>query len=90
MHLISANQKRKAAPADILPLQQHDNVPNNGTILNTSQIIKSVMSLAAEAELGALYLNTRKAVPFQTLLDNWATKSPPPQSKPTIALPWAS
>jgi hypothetical protein len=31
-----------------------DNVPNNGAILNTSQIIKSAMSLAAEVELGAL------------------------------------
>jgi hypothetical protein len=31
--------------------------PNNGVILNTSQIIKFVMSSAAEAKLRALYIN---------------------------------
>lgn len=31
--------------------------PNNGAILNIMQIIKSVMSLVAEAELGSLYVN---------------------------------
>jgi hypothetical protein len=40
-----------------------DDAPSNGAILNTSQIIKSVMSLAAEAELGALFLNMHKAMP---------------------------
>jgi hypothetical protein len=40
-----------------------DEAPNNGAILNTSQIIKSVMSSAAEAKLGALYINAREAVP---------------------------
>jgi hypothetical protein len=34
-----------------------NNAPNNSAILNTSQIINSLMSSAAEAELGALYLN---------------------------------
>jgi hypothetical protein len=37
---------------------------NNGAILNIAQLIKTVMSLAAEAELGALYINARKAVPM--------------------------
>ena len=36
--------------------------PNNGAILTIATIIKVVMSSAAEAELGALYLNARKAV----------------------------
>jgi hypothetical protein len=64
--------------------------PNNGAILNTSQIIKSVMSSAAEAELGALYLNAHEAVPCRTLLDKLGHSSPPPPSKPTTAPPWAS
>jgi hypothetical protein len=54
-----------------------DDAPNNGAILNTSQIIKSVMSLAVEAELGALYLNACKAVPCQTLLNELGHKQPP-------------
>ncbi len=37
--------------------------PNNGAILNTSQIIESLMSSAAEAKLRALYINAREAVP---------------------------
>ncbi len=35
--------------------------PFNGAILNISQIIKAVMSSAAEAELGALFINAREA-----------------------------
>ena len=54
-----------------------DDAPNNDAILNTSQIIKSVMSSAAEAELGALYLNAREAVPCRTLLDKLGHKQPP-------------
>ena len=37
--------------------------PNNGAVLNLSQIIKNVMSSAAEAELGALFINAKSAVP---------------------------
>jgi hypothetical protein len=36
--------------------------PNNGAILTIATIIKAVMSSAAEAELGALYLNAREVV----------------------------
>ena len=35
---------------------------NNGAILNISQIIQAVMSSAAEAELGALFINAKTAV----------------------------
>jgi hypothetical protein len=41
---------------------------NNGAVLNIAQLIKAVMSLAAEAELGALYINAREAVPMRNLL----------------------
>ena len=41
---------------------------NNGTVLNIAQLIKAVMSLAAEAELGALYINAREAVTMRQLL----------------------
>ncbi len=44
------------------------NPHNNGAVLNISQIIKAVMSLAAEAELGALYINACKAIPMRQLL----------------------
>jgi hypothetical protein len=36
--------------------------PNNGAILTIAQIIKVAMSLVAEAEVGALYINSSKAI----------------------------
>ena len=36
--------------------------PNNGAILNIAQIIKAVMSSAAETKLGTVYINAREAV----------------------------
>jgi hypothetical protein len=36
---------------------------NNGAILMISQIIKAVMSSTVEAEIGALYINCREAIP---------------------------
>ncbi len=42
--------------------------PNNGAILTVATIIKAVMSLAAEAELGALYLNGKEAAYLQQVL----------------------
>jgi len=42
-----------------------DDPPDNGAILNISKILKEVMSSAAKAELGALYINARKAIPMR-------------------------
>ena len=53
-----------------------DDPPNNGAILNTSSIIKSVMSSAAEAELGALYVNASQAVAIRQLLHEMGHKQP--------------
>jgi len=41
----------------------------NGSVLNISQIIKSVMSSSAEAETGALYLNATTAIPMRQTLE---------------------
>jgi hypothetical protein len=39
-----------------------DNIPtNNGPVLNILQIIQAVVSSAAEAELGALFINAKTA-----------------------------
>jgi hypothetical protein len=50
---------------------------NNHIGLNTAQLIKSVMSLAAEAELGALYVNARKAISQCQLLEEIGHPQPP-------------
>jgi hypothetical protein len=50
--------------------------PNNGAIINTSNIIKSVMSSAAEAELAGLYINASQAVSIRHLLHEMGHKQP--------------
>jgi len=51
--------------------------PNNGAVLTIAQIIKNVMSSAAEAELGALFINCREAVPARHTLEEMGHKQPP-------------
>jgi hypothetical protein len=41
---------------------------NNGAVLNILQIIKAMMSLAAEAKLGVLFINAKMAVSIQMTL----------------------
>ncbi len=61
--------------------------PNNGAILTNVTIIKAVMSLAAEAELGALYLNAKEAVYLQQILEKMGHPQPktPMQTDNTTA-----
>ncbi len=58
---------------------------NNGAILNIAQLIKALMSSAAKAELGALYINTQEAVPMHNVLKEMGHLQPPTQRKPTTA-----
>jgi hypothetical protein len=56
------------------------NPPNNGAVLTIAQIIDALMSLAAEAELGALFINAKEAVHMCVLSrppvrgGHWATR----------------
>jgi hypothetical protein len=46
-----------------------DEIPiNNGAVLNISQIIQALMSSAAEAKLGALFVNAKTAVSMRHML----------------------
>ena len=51
--------------------------PNNGSVLTISQIIKAVMSSAAEAELGALFINCREAISARHALETMGHEQPP-------------
>ena len=51
--------------------------PNNGAVLTIAQIIKNVMSSAAEAELGALFINCREAIPARHALIEMGHPQPP-------------
>ena len=56
--------------------QEADDPIDNGAVLNISKILKAVMSSAAEAELGALYINAREAIPMHQLLTKMGHKQP--------------
>ena len=59
-------------------MSNDDAIPsNNGVILTVSQIIKAVMSSAAEDELGALFINCREAIPARHALEIMGHKQPP-------------
>ncbi len=50
--------------------------PNNGAIHNIAEIIKGVMSSAAKAELGALYISAQKAVEERIILEEMEHNQP--------------
>ncbi len=54
-----------------------DDPPNNGAVLNISKILKAIMSSAAKAKLGALYINAHEAIPMRHLLEEMGHKQPP-------------
>jgi hypothetical protein len=64
------------------------NSSNNGTIFTIVQIIKAVMSSAAEAEVEALYINCREAIPTCHTLEFMGHPQPltPMQMDNTTAL----
>ena len=50
---------------------------NNGAVHTVAQIIKTIMSSAAEVELGAIYINCREAIPTRHLLEAMGHRQPP-------------
>eukprot|EP00804_Cyclotella_cryptica_P017920 CCRYP_001281-RA/>CCRYP_001281-RA protein AED:0.43 eAED:0.43 QI:0/-1/0/1/-1/1/1/0/136 len=59
-------------------LSENENNPtNNGAVLTIVQIIKAIMSSAAEVELGALYINAHDVIPLRHLLIEMSHPQPP-------------
>ena len=65
----------------------NDDPPNNGAVLNIAQIIRAVMTSACEAEIGAMYINGREAVPARKTLEELGHPQPrtPMQTDNTAA-----
>jgi hypothetical protein len=51
--------------------------PNNGAVLTIAQIIRAVMSSGAEAEVGAMFINAREAIPARKTLEELGHPQPP-------------
>jgi hypothetical protein len=58
---LSESQARSRAGAAFYMGSKDDDTSHNGLILATTSIMQSVLSSAAEAEIGALFENCRKA-----------------------------
>ena len=70
-------KKARSRAGGHFPLSNNtDSPPNNGAILTNTTIIKTVMSSAAEAELGALYINTKEAIYLRQILHEMGHPQP--------------
>ena len=60
-------------------LGNSDNKPplNNGVLLALAKIIKNVMASATEAELAAMFINCREAIPIRDTLKELGHPQPP-------------
>jgi hypothetical protein len=54
---LSKSKARSRSGGHFLMSNDTTKLPNNDAILTIAQILKAVMSLAAETEMGALYIN---------------------------------
>ncbi len=74
---LSESNARSRAGGHFFMSSNTDTPPNNGAVMTISQIIKAVLSSAAEAEIGALFINCREAVPARQLLEFLGHPQPP-------------
>jgi hypothetical protein len=56
---------------------QNDKKLTNGAILIVSKVLKHVISSAAEAEIGAVFINTKEGAVLRTTLEELGHKHPP-------------
>ena len=71
---LTESKARSRAGGHFFLSSNKENAENNGAVLNISKIMKNVMSSAAEAEIGALFINTRQAIPARRALEDMGHK----------------
>ena len=74
---LSEPKARSRAGGHFFLSKNGKNPENNGAVLNVAKVIKAVMSSAAEAELGALFINAKTAVPMRKTLEELGHPQPP-------------
>ena len=72
---LNESKVRSQAGGHFFLLSNVQYLPNNGAVLTIAQIIDAVMLLAAEAEMGALFINAKEAVHMQRILHEMGTPS---------------
>jgi hypothetical protein len=56
---------------------KHQKKLTNGEILIVSKVLKHIMSSAAEAEIGAVFINSKEGAVLRTTLEELGDKQPP-------------
>ena len=74
---LSESNARSRAGGNFSVSSDTNTPPNNGAVMTITQIIKTVMSSAAEAELAALFINCQEVVPAPHALEEMGHKQPP-------------
>ena len=74
---LSEPKARSCAGGHFFLSDHSDNPPNNGAVLNIAQIIKNLMTSAADAEIGAFFINLRQAIPARNTVGEMGHKQPP-------------
>jgi len=74
---LSEPQARSRVGGDFFLSSDVQYPPNNGPILNVAHVIKAVMSSAAEAELGGLFINAKEVVFIRNILTEMGYPQPP-------------
>jgi len=73
----SRNARSRVGGHFYLSNKENNHHIDNGAILSIAKLIKNVMASATEAELGAIYVNTREAVPIRNMLTELGHPQPP-------------
>ena len=89
MHSIYLKAMHVAGPEGHFFMSNNvESPPNSGAVFTILQIIKAVLSSAAKAKVGELYINCCEAVPARHILEFMGHKQPPTpmQTENTTAL----
>ena len=68
---------RSRAGGHFYMADDNEEQPAAGPVHSVAQIIRNVMTSAADAKIGALYINSRQAIPARQLLEEMGHKQPP-------------
>ena len=74
---LSEAKARSRAGGHVYLTNTNDENFRNGAVLTVSTIIKHVMASASEAELAAMFYNSREAIPLRITLAEMGHKQPP-------------
>ena len=76
-HLAELKSRSRAGGRFYLVDKAEEEDPANDPVHNIAQIIRNVMTSAAYAEIGALFVNSRFAIPVRQLLEEMGHPQPP-------------